>query len=607
MAITYIGSTSRPGDGGAQAGSVTSALSIAALGVTTGDLVVVIAHYRGNATLQPEAQMAGQTWNSLTQFNDTGSLCAVRVFWARWDNATYNGNDPNFEVISGGSTIAFTTVGHVFRPTSGSNTWAVDNALSNASYAAPSTPFTVSITGVTPTHASSVAIAGWFSEDDNTWGTLSGTGWSVLGDAQYRNTTGNDMSSSYAYKIQSSAAATGSVSKNQATLGGDAGATFIISFYEASSGAYTLPITTASFTQTNTAVGLLMGRSLTLSTSSFTYTPKTLNLLHGYRVVLSPAAYTLTNISVGLSAARRSAISPLALSSTAQSVGLLAGKRLAITSAAYTLTNQSNALTIQRRIALTTGSYTVTRLPIGLLATRRLPVATASYTLTLVNVGLNFGFRLSINPASFAVTTVAAGLRAARTIPVSAVSFTVTTILAALKSNRLLPVSPATFSLSLNNIGLLYGSIENYSLQINALALAITRNQVGLLANRTMPVNKASFDLAYLNAQLVTGRRLAISTAPLIIQWQNVAQLLARIFNIGTVSYTLNGNDVSFSISTVNANQVIQLISHINGSVAGQSNISITSNNSSNIGSLIDSESDINDQQQLNSNIITTN
>jgi hypothetical protein len=43
---------------------------------------------------------------------------------------------------------------------------------------------------------------------------------------------GTDSSVSVAYKIQAAAGATGNVSKNQSTLGGDAGATSIFSFYE---------------------------------------------------------------------------------------------------------------------------------------------------------------------------------------------------------------------------------------------------------------------------------------------------------------------------------------------------------------------------------------
>lgn len=607
MAITYIASTQRPDDSNAQAGSVSSNLLLATAGATTGDLVVVIAQYRGNATIQVGSETGGMTWNSLTQFNDTGNLCAVRIFWCRWDSAIYNGNNPNFEVVSGSGSIAFTTVGHIFRPTTSSNTWAVDNTLASTAYSAPSTPFTVTRTGVTTTQASTVAIASWFSEDDNTWGSLSGTGWSVLGDAQYRNTTGSDMSASFAYKVQTSSGATNNVSKNQATFGGDAGVTAILSFYEITSGAYTLAITAASFSVTNIAVGLLAARKIALSVTTYSLTPKNLNLLHGYKVIVSTASFILTNIAIGLSASRRVAISPLSLSVTPISTGLLIGKRLTLATSSYSLSYQNVGLSIQRRIVITTGSYLVTGQSIVLLATRRLSISTANYTVSLINVGLNSGFRLSISPASYALTTITTGLIAARTMPVTAISYAVMTNSVALRSARLLLLTPAAVSLTLADVGLLYGTIASYSLQINTMSLTLTRNQVGLLVNRTLQVNGISFNLANNNIQLLTGRKIFISTAPLITNWQTVALLFGRIFDVSTATYTLTGNDLSFYISTVNANQAIQLVSHINGSVAGQSSIATTVNNSSNIGSLIDSDSDINNQQQLNSNIITTN
>jgi hypothetical protein len=73
-----------------------------------------------------------------------------------------------------------------------------------------------------------VTLAGWMAGDDNTWGTLTGTGWEVTGTAQYRNTSGSDQSASFAHKIQTAAGATGDVGKSQLTLGADATTTFIL-------------------------------------------------------------------------------------------------------------------------------------------------------------------------------------------------------------------------------------------------------------------------------------------------------------------------------------------------------------------------------------------
>lgn len=606
MAITYIASTGRPGDNSTQGGNVTSPLLIAAAGATTGDLIIVIAQYRGNATIQLGAESAGQTWNSLTQFNDTGNLCAVRIFWCRWNTATYNGNDPNFDVVSGSSSIAFATVGHIFRPTTSTNTWAVDNAQSSASYSAPSTPFTVTITGVTPSHASSVAVACWFSEDDNTWGSLSGTGWNVAGDAQYRNTTGSDMSSSYAYKIQSSAAATGNVSKNQATLGGDAGATCIVSFYEASSG-YTLPITTASYTQTNVAVGLLSARKIPISVSAQTLTMNATGLLHGYKVVLTTTAYTLTNITVGLSATRRVAITSLALTSTAIATGLLVGKKLAITTSSYSLTYQNIGLSIQRRIAISTGSFSTTSINVALRATRQLSISSGSFVLSMVSVGLNYGLRLSVSTLALTLTNNSAGLLATRTATIAPANYTESTVSVTLRTARTLPVNKLQLLLTDNNINLNYGSITNYSLLINPLAISLTSNNINLIGGRVLPINSTTFNVGANAAVLSFGRLLSIDTLAANILYQDAGLLFNRLFVINGASYIFTETDIAFLISTVNSNQVILLQSHIGEALSVQSPVSNTISKASNITNLINDNSDISDDQQYNSPIITTN
>lgn len=224
MAITYFNSASAPADNGAQAGPGPVAVTPPA-SMQTGDLVLLIGQYRGAVSITVSAT-GGQTWNTLAEISTTN--CDVQMFWCRFDG-TWDAN-PSLTNTTG--TAALTVVMHVFRPTDTSKDWAVDVALVEADFTAPATPFTVTITGVTTTQASTVAVATWATADDNTWDSLSGTGWSVTGAAQYRNTTGQDQSCTFAHNIQTSAGATNNVSKNQATLGGDAGTTSIIAFYE---------------------------------------------------------------------------------------------------------------------------------------------------------------------------------------------------------------------------------------------------------------------------------------------------------------------------------------------------------------------------------------
>jgi hypothetical protein len=134
-----------------------------------------------------------------------------------------------------GSTNSNTVVMHVFRPSNTSSLWQVDVAQVSGNFAAPPAPRTVTIPGITTITDGALVFAAWATADDNTWGSLT-AGWSTPGSAQYRNTSGSDQSQTHAYKGIPTAAgmpiagASGDVSKNQATLGGDAGARLIIAF-----------------------------------------------------------------------------------------------------------------------------------------------------------------------------------------------------------------------------------------------------------------------------------------------------------------------------------------------------------------------------------------
>ena len=226
--VTYFGSASVPADGAA-AVNATTTLTITPPGsMTTGDLVVVSCVSGASATWSV-GLTGGQTWTSETAYQAT-TFPFCRIFWCRY-NGTWSVN-PRFDSTVGTNTSA---IMHVFRPPATTYVWAIDVAQATTQYSAPSTPFTVSRTGLTAGHDHTVALACWHSADDNTWGTLAGTGWVVTGTAQYRNTSGTpDNSSSFAHYIAPTASTSvPNVSKNQATLGGDLGVTAIIAFYAA--------------------------------------------------------------------------------------------------------------------------------------------------------------------------------------------------------------------------------------------------------------------------------------------------------------------------------------------------------------------------------------
>ncbi len=221
-AITYVGSASNPADNG------TLDLTVVAVtppgGMQTGDLVVLVANAREAALALAISATGGQTWTTETA-NTTNTT--QRIFWARY-NGTWATN-PSVSFPAGGN--GTTLVMHVFRPTSGVNTWALDVALTNSSFAAPPAPRDVTITGINTITNGALVLANWASPDDNQWA-LQTAGWANAGNAQYRNLDGNDSSQSTAYKIMPTAGASGNVVNRQTANGGDAGSGAIIAFRE---------------------------------------------------------------------------------------------------------------------------------------------------------------------------------------------------------------------------------------------------------------------------------------------------------------------------------------------------------------------------------------
>lgn len=222
--ISYFASASNPAD---NSGNTTSPTAVAPpADMQPGDLCFFIGMgYRSLGISMSET--GGQTWNAGT-FYGSDTATAYCLFWAIF-NGTWSAN-PSIDM--GSATTYRSAILHIFRPTGTNYIWEVDVAEVHATYSAPSSPYTVTIAEITTNTDNALVVASWLSGDINTWDSLT-AGWTVLGDAQYRNNgVLRDGSFSFAYIIQASAGATGAVSKNQATLGGDAGRDSIIAFKE---------------------------------------------------------------------------------------------------------------------------------------------------------------------------------------------------------------------------------------------------------------------------------------------------------------------------------------------------------------------------------------
>lgn len=234
MAITLFGTASQPADNGSyntQPVSITPPSNM-----QVGDLVFVTICFGGSSgTISipgTNGNTGGQSWTSLTTRNATRNR--TRSFWCIFDG-TWDAN-PSWDGTGTSNAIGRMLV---FRPTGGTlSTWSVSVAESSGTYSAPSTPYTVTITGITTNYNNELVIAIWTSADDSTWDSLTsqtsgGYYWNAISPAQVRNTYGSyDESVSGAWVIVETAGATGNVSQNQATNGGVVGTRLIISFRE---------------------------------------------------------------------------------------------------------------------------------------------------------------------------------------------------------------------------------------------------------------------------------------------------------------------------------------------------------------------------------------
>lgn len=230
MAFTIISgyNAAGQGDNGSAAGpSVSLSVINGAQGFVSGDLVVLVVQFKGNSTISITG--GTQTWTAFTQ-QSNGTSSTARMFWCVW-----NGTDETATVGVTSGTTALTAMVFQFRPASG-KTPALDVTQSAGTFTNASA--TVTITAPTVS-ANSVTLASWMSEDDNTWGTLTGSGWSKsllfpAGAAQMRNLTGTDQSMTQAYNLSTAGGALANVAQTMGGVGSDPGIWMIAAWKETS-------------------------------------------------------------------------------------------------------------------------------------------------------------------------------------------------------------------------------------------------------------------------------------------------------------------------------------------------------------------------------------
>lgn len=206
----YRGSASVPSDNGTNGSSPITITPPASM--ADGDLVYVFCGARNASSTFANSVSGGQSWTQLS--NTSGTVKSSAVFWCRF-NGTWGAN-PQFTSTTATS---FTAVMHVFyRSTNGSAVlWALDQAQVETD--PTSSPYTSN--NITTSHDTAIAIYAWYTADDNTWSTNSGSGWTDLGSAQYRNLDGNDFSVAFVYKFLGPKGSLGTVSKTETANGPD--------------------------------------------------------------------------------------------------------------------------------------------------------------------------------------------------------------------------------------------------------------------------------------------------------------------------------------------------------------------------------------------------
>jgi len=187
----------------------------------TGDLYVIVASYRGNTTLTL-SNTGGQTWTS--EANTQGNNVTARVFWTRF-NGTWAGN-PSVTNTTG--TEALTVYSFGFAMSAGTHP-EIDVPLTFANHSGG----TVTVPSFTTNTAGSLALVGWLSDENNSWSAPT-AGWSTPGgQSQWRNTTGEDTSLAFAYRVFPTVGATGTVARGE-TDGPDVGLYFRLAFKQVS-------------------------------------------------------------------------------------------------------------------------------------------------------------------------------------------------------------------------------------------------------------------------------------------------------------------------------------------------------------------------------------
>ncbi len=384
MAITLFGSVSVPTDNGTNTTNPTAFANPPIASMVAGDLVFVYAYCRTSGATLAVSNAGGQTWTSGTSQSSGNATLSANFFWCRF-NGTWSAA-PSF---SFGATTNNNVVMLVFRPTSGSNLWAVDPGKAGTFVDFAATTSILITAGYTPTNASTVSICAWNTDDDNTWGTFSGSGWSKTSlSAQFRNTSGNDSSSSFGYNIQTTATSISNVAQNEATNGADGGFTFIICFYEITGTNVNIPVGAVTIDGVAPTVAVTNNKNLSIPVGSIVISGVAPTVLTPRNLTVPVGAVTISGVapSVAISDNKNLVIGigTVVIAGVAPSVSVSDNKNLSIPVGIITIAGiaPSVAVTNNINLSIPVGVITIAGVAPTVLTPRNLNIPVGDIVIT---------------------------------------------------------------------------------------------------------------------------------------------------------------------------------------------------------------------------------
>lgn len=327
----YFGSASVPADNGSNA---TGQLTITPpASMQRGDLVIVHCESRTATPTWSIGVDGGQSWTAESAFFNG------RIFWCVYDG-TWDA-DPRFDCTLSACTSA---VMQVFRGQGTSYGWEQDVAFQGFNASGPVT--TCTITGVTTVTNKAVGVAGWDTQSSRTWSGLT-AGWSVAGDAQYRNTAQSDQTLTHAYKLMPTAGATGDVSndKSSATGGFDS---WIMAWRNV---APKIAVDPVSYAFTGQAVSVERGRKVVAAAASYAVTVAAVAVERGYEVAVAAASFAATYQAVAVEYGREVAAASAAFAFTGQAVSVERGHEIVASAASFAHTPAAVSLEYGRDVS----------------------------------------------------------------------------------------------------------------------------------------------------------------------------------------------------------------------------------------------------------------